>query len=74
MLNEFRDCCATNLKELGKAQCAEMNIKLLDDEPVTYRLHRLAHSEREKVRNIVKDLYDDCTRFRFTIRKSDTFS
>ena len=59
LLNEYRDCFATSVREVGKTNVTKMAIKLLDDEPVTYRPYRMAFSNREKVRKIVHDLLED---------------
>lgn len=56
LLNNYRQCFAFNLSELGKTCVAEMVINLVDDEPVVYRPYRLAYSEREKVRNMIEEL------------------
>lgn len=56
LLNEFRDCFAFSVNELGCANDTEMEIKLHDTTPVVYRPYRLSYSEREVVRNIVKEL------------------
>lgn len=59
LLNDYRDCFAQNTQELGKASGIEMKIKLIDEEPVTYRPYRLSFAEREKVRHIIADLMDN---------------
>jgi hypothetical protein len=59
LINEFRDCFASNTKELGRAEAFDMHIRLNDDVPVTYRPYRLAYSERTMVRDIVQDLLDN---------------
>uniref|UniRef100_A0A1Y1KQJ6 Reverse transcriptase domain-containing protein n=1 Tax=Photinus pyralis TaxID=7054 RepID=A0A1Y1KQJ6_PHOPY len=56
LINEFRNCFAGNTTELGKTTVTEMQIRLNDDVPVTYRPYRLAYPERESVRGIVQDL------------------
>lgn len=58
LLNKYRTCFAFGLQELGKTDLVEMEIKLKDDEPVVYRPYRLAFSEREKVRVMIKELLD----------------
>lgn len=59
MLNDFRDCFALNTKELGVTNITEMNIKLNDSTPVTYKPYRLPFTERAKVREIVDELLDN---------------
>lgn len=56
LLNEYRDCFAFSVKELGCVNNSEMDIKLKDPTPVVYRPYRLPHSEREVVRSIVQEL------------------
>jgi hypothetical protein len=56
LLNEFRDCFASDTCELGKTTITKMHIELNDNVPVTYRPYRLAHPEREAVRELVQDL------------------
>lgn len=54
LFNEFRDCFAQNMSELVRTHLDEMEIKLTDDIPVTYRLYQLSYHERENVCNIVR--------------------
>jgi hypothetical protein len=56
LINEFRNCFALDTTELGKSSTTEMHIRLLDDEPVTFRPYRLAYWERAAVREIIQDL------------------
>lgn len=56
MLNEYRDCFAFGLDELGKTECTQIHIKLKDQVPVTYRPYRLSLSERGKVNGIINNL------------------
>lgn len=56
LINNYRDCFATNLTEVGKTNVTKMTITLSDDTPVTYRPYRMPFSEREVVRGIVRDL------------------
>lgn len=55
-LNQYRDCFAKDLSELGQTMVAEMNIQLADTEPIVYRPYKLSHSEREEVRIMVDEL------------------
>lgn len=59
ILNEYRDCFATSLREIGKTNVTTMSIKMTDYTPVTYRPYRMAFANREKVRSIVQDLLDN---------------
>lgn len=49
LLQRFRRCFATSLKELGCAKDVEMTIELDDSKAVIYKPYRMAFSEREKV-------------------------
>lgn len=55
-LNSFRDCFAFSISELGCVKETEMEIKLNDPTPVVYRPYRMAHSEREIVRDMIQEL------------------
>lgn len=59
LLNERRKCFAFSLKELGKTTLAEMQIKLKDDTPITYRPYRLSLSERSKVKEMVSEMLNN---------------
>lgn len=56
LLQNYRDCFATNLSEIGCAIDVEMKIDLVDNRPVVYRPYRLSHYERERVRETIDDL------------------
>ncbi|CAK1599605.1 unnamed protein product [Parnassius mnemosyne] len=56
LLNEFRQCFAFAINEIGCVQGSEMNIKLNDNNPVVYRPYRLSQPERERVRAMVEEL------------------
>lgn len=56
LLQDYRDCFATNLNEIGCVKDVEMHIELLDNRPVVYRPYRLSHLEREKVRETIDEL------------------
>ncbi|CAG9134612.1 unnamed protein product [Plutella xylostella] len=59
LLNNFRDCFALNLRELGFTSITQMTLHLNDNTPVTYRPYRLPFSERAKVREMVGNLLDN---------------
>ncbi|CAH2227286.1 jg27653, partial [Pararge aegeria aegeria] len=59
LINEYRECFAQNLSELGCTNISELDIKLTDDNPVAYRPYRLSHSEKEIVRDMVKELEEN---------------
>lgn len=56
LLEEYRDCFALNLAELGETKLTEMHIKLLDDTPVVYNPYRMSLKEREQLQVIIEDL------------------
>lgn len=56
LINEYRDCFATSLSELGCTSVATMEIELKDATPVVYRPYRLSHTERAEVRIMIDDL------------------
>lgn len=58
LLNKYRECFAFDLQELGKTNLVEMSIRLKDNEPVVYRPYRLPFLERNKVREMIKELLD----------------
>ncbi|CAK9814127.1 Pro-Pol polyprotein [Anthophora plagiata] len=56
LLEEFRDCISTSMRDLGRTNTIAMEIKCLTDEPIVYRPYRLAESEKRVVREIIADL------------------
>lgn len=58
LLQEYRDCIAESVEELGCAVSAQMDIKLKDDTPFSYRPYRVAQSEQDKITGIVNELLD----------------
>nr|CAI5822065.1 unnamed protein product [Callosobruchus analis] len=54
LINQYKDCFATNLTDLGLSDQVECKIETVNDEAVTYRPYRLSASERQKVREIRK--------------------
>lgn len=56
LLNDYRDCFAFSIKELGCCNTSEMDIKLQDVAPVVYRPYRMAHAERAIVRDMIQEL------------------
>lgn len=59
LINKYRECFAQNLSELGCTNITELDIKLTDDIPVAYRPYRLSHSEKNIVRDIIKELEEN---------------
>ncbi|XP_073948993.1 uncharacterized protein [Choristoneura fumiferana] len=58
LLNEFRDCFALSLDELGMTHITEMHIDLQDSTPISYKPYRLPFSERLIVRDIIDELLE----------------
>jgi hypothetical protein len=58
LVNEFRDCFALDLDELGMTDITEMHIKLEDNSPVSYKPYRLPYSERLVVRDLINELLE----------------
>lgn len=56
LLNNFRNLFGDKPEDLGMAKSAEIELKLTDDIPFTYRPYRMAEVEKEKVRKIVAEL------------------
>lgn len=56
LLQNYRDCFAVNLGEIGCAVDVEMKIELTDNKPIVYRPYRLSYHEREKVREAIDEL------------------
>nr|CAI5846281.1 unnamed protein product [Callosobruchus analis] len=48
LINQYKDCFATNLTDLGLSDQVECKIETVNDEAVTYRPYRLSASERQK--------------------------
>ncbi|KAG7301251.1 hypothetical protein JYU34_014153 [Plutella xylostella] len=59
LVNEYRDCFALTIDELGKTSISEMHIRLHDESPVTYKPYRLPYSERILVRDIINQLMEN---------------
>lgn len=58
LVNEFRNCFAIDLNELGVTNITEMQIQLQDNVPVSYKPYRLPYNERLVVRDIINELLD----------------
>lgn len=56
LINEYRDCFAVDLKEVGCTAGAELKIDLTSEEPVRYRPYRMPYSERRLVNEMVLKL------------------
>jgi hypothetical protein len=56
LINEYRDCFATTIEEVGTSTKGELKIELLDSTPVAYRPYRLSHAEREEVNRQIQTL------------------
>ena len=56
LLNRYRAAIALNMRELGMVNTTKLKIRLIDDEPVSYRPRRLSYEERKAVKKIVEEL------------------
>lgn len=59
LVNEFRDCFALDMSELGNSTISEMHINLNDDSPVAYKPYRLPYTERIIVRELVNEMLEN---------------
>ncbi|XP_062527420.1 uncharacterized protein LOC134199843 [Bombyx mori] len=59
LLFQHSDCFSSGLKDLGFTNITEMVIDLNDTEPVVYRPCRMSHTERQLVRDMVKEMVDN---------------
>lgn len=60
LLQNYRDCFALSLDEIGCAPNEfEMKIELNDSKPIVYRPYRLSFSEKAKVREMVNELIEN---------------
>ena len=50
LMEEFRDCVSSSMKDLGRTNITEIEIKCFTEEPVAYQPYRLSESEKEIVR------------------------
>lgn len=58
LLEKYKDCFASNLKELGSTNVTEMNIEINSKRPIVYRPYRLSHKERDQVREMVGEMLE----------------
>lgn len=58
LIQENRECFATNIKEVGKCNLLEMKIEMMDPEPIHQRPYRTPYSQREKMKEIVEELLE----------------
>lgn len=58
LLNEFKDCFASNLSGLGLATNAELSITVTSDVPITSRPYKIPYAKRATVNAIVDELLD----------------
>ena len=59
LIDEFRDCTSSSMRDLGKTNTAAIEIKCLSDTPVAYRPYRLGEPEKKVVREIVAELIEN---------------
>lgn len=56
LINKYKECFATSMNELGCAINTKMAIKLNNNKPISYRPYRMAHIEREKVKDMIIEM------------------
>jgi hypothetical protein len=59
LINEYRDCFAENISEIGTCKVRELSIELEDSLPVVYRPYRLSYAEREFVKKQVREMKEN---------------
>lgn len=58
LLKRYRKCIAFSLKEIGKTNVTEMQIKLMVDVPITYHPYRLANVEKQVLQKMINELLE----------------
>ncbi|XP_077534640.1 uncharacterized protein LOC144146572 [Haemaphysalis longicornis] len=56
LIDEYRDCFARNISEIGQTSAAEMKIELTTDELVRFRPYRLSFAERAHTKEMIEEL------------------
>lgn len=56
LIEEFRDCISTSMRDLGRTNTASIELKCTTSEPVVYHPYRLPEAEKKVVREIIADL------------------
>lgn len=67
LINQYRDCFATSLKEIGCSKNTKMKIKLNSEKAIIYRPYRTAYVERERAKEMINEMKDT-----WIIRDSDS--
>ncbi|CAK1601296.1 unnamed protein product [Parnassius mnemosyne] len=58
LLSKYKECFSNGLYDLGFTNATEMVIELEDSEPVVYRPYRMSYTERQLVRDMIKEMAD----------------
>lgn len=58
LIDTYRHCFATDVRELGEAKSMEMTIELKENQTFTYRPYRMSLSEKQTVKEVVADLLE----------------
>ncbi|KAK9679277.1 hypothetical protein QE152_g40148 [Popillia japonica] len=56
LIEEYHDCFALSIGELGCVNDCEMKLQLTTDEPITHRPYRLSYAERMRVLKQIEEL------------------
>ncbi|XP_076758417.1 uncharacterized protein LOC143427834 [Xylocopa sonorina] len=67
LIEEFRDCISSPMRDLGKMNTVSLEIRCVTDELIAYNPYRLAEPEKKVVRQIIADLLQNGI-----IRESDS--
>lgn len=59
LLNDYRNCIALNIKEIGLTNKAQIKIKLNNEHPFSYRPYRLSSAQQVKVNEQISDLLNE---------------
>lgn len=58
LLEKYKTCFSSTLKDLGFTSETEMVLHLTDEEPVVYRPYRLSFNERLQVQDMINEMLD----------------
>ncbi|XP_053699165.1 uncharacterized protein LOC128746141 [Sabethes cyaneus] len=58
VIQEYRDCFALNMREMGKAKSSEMKIQLVDKDPVFIKPQKMEYAKEAALAEIVNDLLE----------------
>lgn len=59
IIREYNDCVSRTIKDLGKTDAVSLSIRCATEAPIVYRLHRLAETEKQTLKGIIRELLDN---------------